>query len=141
MAPTIVRVEIKGQDEYKKAVQAAVADGKKTVGQILLDSAVMCHKFAVDSIRTGARTGRTYYKTKAKIPHKAAAPGEPPKSDTGVLLANITLEKESNGYTVGSRKGAPWGFWQEVGTAFMKAHPWLTPAFNKMMDEIGRKYK
>ena len=141
MALKTVRVEIQGQEEYIRTVKAVVDDGKKTMGQILLESAVLCHKLAVDSIRTGARSGRTYFKTKSKIPHKAAAAGEPPKSDSGVLIANITLEKEGDGYTVGSRKGAPHGFWQEFGTAFMKAHPWLTPAFNKMIDAIGRKYK
>lgn len=141
MAPKAVRVEIKGQEEYVRAVKEVVADGKRTTGQAVLEMATLTHKIAVDLIRTGARTGRTYFKTKEKVPHVAAAAGEPPKSDTGVLVANITLEKETDGYTVGSRKGAPHGFWQEFGTAFMSAHPWLTPAFNKALDAFKEKYK
>lgn len=141
MPPKIVSVQITGVDDFIKECQNTASEGKRTIGQLLLEAATMTYKFAIDSIRQGARSGRTYFKTKEKIPHIAAGPGEPPKTDTGRLVANILLLKESNGYSVGSRKGAPHGFWQEFGTSLMKAHPWLTPAFEKMISAISGKYK
>lgn len=139
MAPNI-RVEIEGQADFLRACDGIVKDGKRTLGQLLLEGATMTHKFAVESIQAGGRSGRVYFKTKEGVAHVAAAPGEPPKTDTGQLVENITLEKEGSGYTVGSRKGAPHGFWQELGTSRMSAHPWLGPAFERMMNAIRGKY-
>ena len=148
MALKTVRVEIKGTDDYIRACKSVVEGGKRTVGQFLLEAASMTHRFSVDLIRQGARSGKFYFKTKEKIPHQASEPGEPPKSDTGRLVSNITLEKDGkSGYTVGSRKGAPWGFWLQfgtskmVGTSKMGARPWLDVAFNKAMAAFMGKYK
>ncbi len=141
MALKISRVEIKGTEEYFAACKEVASEGKKTVGQLLLEGATMTHKIAVDMIRQGGRSGRLYGRWGGKKMHQASAPGEAPSSDTGVLLQNLTLEKDSEGYTVGSRKGAPWGFWLQFGTARMAARPWLDVAFNKMMDAFMGKYK
>lgn len=137
-----VRVEISGTEEYMKACKEVVADGKRTMGQLLLEGATMTHQFAVQLISQGGRSGKLYKRWKGEKFHQASAPGEPPKSDKGVLLQNLTIEKEgTEGYTVGSRKGAPWGFWLQFGTAKMGARPWLDVAFNKMMSSFMGKYK
>lgn len=115
-------------------------DGKKTLSALLFEAATTTHKLAVDSIRKGARTGNLYGRWGNKKLHQASGPGEVPKSDTGTLVQNITLEKEGKGYTVGSRKGAPHGFWLEFGTSNMAPRPWLVPAFQKMMETIRGKY-
>lgn len=140
MTQKIVRVEIEGIDEFRKICDSVTKDGKKTIGQMILEAATITHRLAVDSIRSGSRTGKTYFKTKEKIPHVASAPGEQPKTDSGILLQNLTIEKDGSGYTVGSRKGAPHGFWLEFGTSRMKSRPWLVPAFNNMLNAIRGKY-
>jgi len=138
---TDMRVEIKGTDEFMREVYKTVSEGKKTVGALLLEAATITHKEAVNSIRKGPRSGILYGRWGSRKLHQASAPGEAPKSDTGVLIQNITIEKEGTGYTVGSRKGAPHGFWLEFGTSKMFARPWLVPAFNRMIDSFLRKYR
>ncbi len=138
----MLSVEIKGVKEFMDAVKTVETEGKRTVGQMLLEAATMTHQFAINSIRQGARSGRLYRRWRGAKTHKASAPGEAPKSDTGTLVQNITLEKIGrDGYTVGSRKGAPHGFWLEWGTSMMDARPWLTPAFNAMEKLFWGKYK
>lgn len=135
-------VEIKGVKEFMTAVKDVETEGKRTVGQLLLEAATMTHKLAIDMIRQGGRSGKTYRRWRGAKVHTASAPGEAPKSDTGTLVENITIEKfGKDGYTVGSRKGAPHGFWLEWGTSLMDARPWLTPAFNAMEKLFWGKYK
>ena len=136
-----IRSEIQGKEEFMKEVYKTVSDGKKTIGQLLLEAASVTHKTAIDMIRSGPRSGNLYGRWGNKKIHQSSAPGEPPKSDTGVLVQNITMEKEGSGYTVGSRKGAPHGFWLEFGTSKMLARPWLKPSFDSMVKKFLEKYR
>lgn len=142
--PPKIEVKIIGVKNFGEACKRMAAQNKKSLGAILLDAATMTHKIAVDLIRDGARSGIVYLKTKKKIPHVASAPGEPPKSDTGTLVQNITIEKigtkSGDGYTVGSRKGAPHGFFLEFGTHNMMPRPWLSVALNRMQEAMKGKY-
>ena len=139
-----VEVKIIGVKDFGDACKKMAAQNKKSLGAILLDAATMTHKFAIELITTGARSGITYFKTKQKISHVASAPGEPPKSDMGTLVQNITIEKigekGADGYTVGSRKGAPHGFFLEFGTSKMLPRPWLSVALQKMQQAMKGKY-
>lgn len=142
--PPKISVKIIGIPEFGAACKKMAAQNKRSLGAILLDAATATHKFAVELISQGTRSGITYLKTKAGIPHIASAPGEPPKSDTGTLVENITIEKvgdaKGDGYTVGSRKGAPHGFWLEFGTSNMLPRPWLSVALEKMKAYMAGKY-
>lgn len=139
MARKTVSVEIEGVADFVNECKKMSADGKKTLGALLLEAATATHKFAIDSIRNhkGSRQERRYRPRRDVI---VSPEGEAPNSDIGTLVQNITLEKESNGYTVGSRKGAPHGFWLEEGTSTMGARPWLRPAFELAMKTIRGKY-
>lgn len=138
---TSLRVEIDGVKEFLSEVKKTAKDGGKTAGALILEAAAQTHSNAIASIRTGGRSGRLYSRWRGNKTHQASAEGEAPKSDTGTLLANITMEKEGGGYTVGSRKGAPHGFWLEFGTSLMGARPWLAPAFEKMVKQFLEKYR
>lgn len=140
MSNPTVRIEIEGVKEFMAEVRKIASDGKKTTSALLLEAAAITHSEAVRSITTGSRSGNLYSRWKGQKSHRASAEGEAPKSDTGNLIQNLTLEKETGGYSVGSRKGAPYGFWLEFGTSGMGARPWLAPAFEKMVKKFLVKY-
>ena len=86
----------------------------------------------------GGRAGR-FYKKKSVV-HHASAAGEFPKTDTGELVSNINVRKiGKKDYDVGSRLGAPHGFWLEYGTRNMAARPWLRPSFDKVLKMFRSK--
>ncbi|MCB1713003.1 MAG: HK97 gp10 family phage protein [Candidatus Riesia sp.] len=106
-------------------------------------SAHMIQDRAVKNIQGGVRTGKFYRATKDGKMHQASAPSEFPKSNTGNLVKNITVEKVPNqvAATVGSRDAAEYGYYLEFGTSKMQPRPWLgrsaeqeREAINKLID-------
>lgn len=96
-------------------------------------------------------TGRTYDTTfwrdsqgrlrrgKARVPHQASAPGEPPAVDFGLLRASvghIVATDETGLYAeVGSGAnpavpGVKYAIYLEQGTRFMEPRPWLAPSLD-----------
>lgn len=124
-----IDMEIKGVDEFLRTVREEVAVDKKHLDKLLTRAALETHKNAVESIKNGGRSGKIY--KRGQKTHQASAPGEAPKTDYGTLVKNITFQKAD--MTVGSRGGAPWGFWLEFGTSKAGARPWLQPAFDRMV--------
>jgi HK97 gp10 family phage protein len=92
---------------------------------------------AKKSIQSHKSSGNVY--VRGSISHTASTAGNPPNSDTGNLVKNITIQKISGGYDVGSRKGAPYGVHLEFGTSKMAARPWLTPAFYLALEKLKVK--
>lgn len=83
------------------------------------------------NIQGGSRSGRLY--VRGSITHRASAPGEYPKSDTGRLASSISVEKGYKYAIVGSNlKYAPW---LETGTPIMAPRPWLKRTYD---DNIGK---
>lgn len=134
------RVEIKGVQEFMKALRQTGDYSKEQMNKIVSDAATTTHRLSVTNISTGERSGKLYKATKGGKMHQASAPGEYPKSGTGQLVRNITMKKEEGGYTVGSRSGAPWGFWLEMKDPSQGGRPWLSRAFEEMKKYIEGKY-
>jgi len=128
----MLKIEIEGVDDFLAAVNTELKGDKKLISKVLSLAATETHRNAVESIKRGGRHGKVY-RSGTRKQHVASVEGEAPASDTGVLVKNITIEKETDGFTVGSRKGAPHGLWLEFGTSRMGARPWLQPAFDKMV--------
>lgn len=114
-------------------VQAAFRRISDNVGVHLAKSyikgAVRVQNDARKSIQTGSRTGKIYTVTKAGKTHQASAPGEPPKTDTGALVASIAIEPEANAVLVGT--AITYGSELEFGRSYMAARPWLIPALER----------
>lgn len=128
-------VELIGAADLDKFLKDIKIQNKKQLGQLLAKMAFSTHAEAVKSIQMGGRSGRVY--RRKSVTHQASAPGEPPKTDTGQLVRNVTIENQGGmEYTVGSRKGAPHGFWLEFGTRFIRPRPWLKPAFDKTIKKF-----
>ena len=58
------------------------------------------------NVQTGSRTGQAYVRPGGKI-HIASAPGEMPKSDTGILVSSISSKKSRNTIIVGVQRFTP----------------------------------
>lgn len=133
-----VRIELTGDKKFKASLDRARKLGGRRLNKLLASTALSVQDYAVTSIQHGPKTGRIY--TRRTVSHQASSPGQAPATDTGELVRNITVERNNYlNYDVGSRKGAPQGFWLEMGTQDMAARPWLKPAFNKAVKEFDQK--
>lgn len=56
--------------------------------------------------------------------------------DTGTLKRSIGLEIEDGGLTARSAATADYAAYQEWGTRFMEAHPFMTPAFEEQKEQF-----
>lgn len=100
---------------------------------------------AVQSIMRGAKTGSTVKKYNPNRTHTQSAAGEPPASDTGFLVSNVTTDVELAGLRVSGRarsvvgsvvSAAPYSKALEYGTVNMPARPFMEPALKKNQDKI-----
>ena len=93
---------------------------------------------AVQSITGGSKTGETVRKYNPTRTHTQSAAGEPPASDTGFLVANITATTKAEGKKmIGEVKAsAPYAVHLEFGTTAMQARPFLQPALEKNSKKI-----
>lgn len=135
----MLRVEIEGGKEFEKAVKALKKRADGSLEKWLADGAITTQSLAQQSILSRLSKGKIY--ERKGIQHTASAPGNPPNSDSGALVSNITVEKIKGGYDVGSRKGAPWGLFLEFGTVKMLPRPWLTPAYEKAVAQLMEYFK
>lgn len=86
-----------------------------------------------DGILTFRRNGKVYsnFSTGGSHGHRASAPGEPPASETGALLASISHKvdvADTVFATIGSDK--EYSIYLELGTRFMEPRPFLRPALD-----------
>ena len=137
--PQTLRVELKGATEFAATAKKIAKQANIDVDQILAAGAIETQSAAQQSILSHLSKGEIY--KRGSITHQASTAGNPPNSDTGTLVKNITVEKIKGGYDVGSRKGAPWGLWLEFGTSKVAARPWLLPAYEKAIKSVINRFK
>lgn len=131
-------------NQLQNKIDVLAKTGHKRVMEILELSAAMVRTYAIKNISTGSRSGRIYKVTKAKIAHRASAPGEWPKlrndglKNDGGLTNSIQVDTVNDGVTVGSRSSAPHGYWLEFGTSRMAPRPWLSRAFKEKEKDIDK---
>lgn len=82
-----VRVDIKGDKELLKTLDKYPKEAVDELEKAQQANALDMQSVARALVQQGARTGRIY--KRGDISHQASAPGEPPKSDTGFLVAHI----------------------------------------------------
>ena len=132
--PLTYKVEISGSKEFDSLAKKLKRRADGSLEKLLADGAITTQSNAKEAILSHQSKGIIY--KRGSVTHQASTAGNPPNSDTGVLVNNITIQKIPGGYDVGSRKGAPHGFWLEFGTSKMEARPWLTPSFDKAVKVI-----
>lgn len=133
-------IKIKGDKQLQNRLARYAKRAPMILDQLLTKAAFHVQNVAITSIQQNPGGGREY-KRGDKV-HSASKPGGPPKTDTGNLVQNITVEKKDlMYYDVGSRKDAPYGYWLEFGTSKMDARPWLTPAVKEGRKKLKQELK
>jgi len=122
-------IKVEGLDRMNSLVQKIQKYVPDAVAKTLFYGAQLTMNEAKRSIQASGSKGVTY--KRGNILHTASTAGNPPNTDTGNLVNNITVEKIDGGYDVGSRKDAPYGLALELGTSNMLPRKWLTPAYEK----------
>lgn len=71
-----------------------------------------------------------------RVPHQASAPGQPPASDTGRLMASIHHQMVGAGQSVQAQIGSDvqYALYLELGTRYMAPRPFLRPALAAAVD-------
>ena len=134
-----MKIELIGDKDFEREIQKIKRNAPQLLDAGLAEMAFDVHQEAIEGIQRSPASGRTY--KRRTITHIASSPRNPPRTDTGNLIKNITVEREGKAnYTVGSRKGAPYGLYLEFGTASIKKRPWLTPAYLKVIKDFKRYF-
>lgn len=131
-----IGVSVNGVDELKADLNRLTPNTnreiQKAIGVVLLRIASEAQML----ISRGGRSGMIY--RRRSITHQASAAGEPPKTDRGTLVRNITVQTDPDGLggNAGSRDAAAHGRWLELGTSRIDPRPWLVPTFEKLREWI-----
>lgn len=134
-----IKVELEGSRELQKQLERIAKTAPKKLDGVFFSGATKTQEVAVKSIQGHQSSGVTY--KRRSVEHTASTAGNPPNSDTGRLVKNITVQKIDGGYDVGSRKDAPHGLWLEFGTSSTAPRPWLRPAYDLTVAWVLDKLK
>ena len=134
-----VKVKVKniGKEKLKKYERTLESKLK----QIMSASGDLIRNEAIQSIMSGSKGGRTYEKYNPRRTHKASSDGQPPASDTGFLVSNITKNIKMIGHQIEVESRANYSKFLEFGTQIMKARPFMFPALEKNKPNIRRLLK
>jgi phage gpG-like protein len=152
-----VRIALEGSKELQAALREASDDVREAAANAVKATGVKLRKDAVNSIKSGPASGRTYthkfYRTKngklaqgeERVPHTASAPGQPPMADSGRLHNSITFDMIGPlTATVGTH--IVYGLYLEYGTRAgpdgkggIAPRPWLRPAAEKQRAQFHKR--
>jgi len=126
-----IDLKISNLKAFNKKLQATLDDNK--VKEYVTRGTMMVQNTAKKSIMAGG-TGQSYEKYEPRRTHRASAPNQPPASDTGFLVSQITMDVDvkPNGTVVGQIiSAAPYSKHLEFGTVNMTERPFMQPALMK----------
>jgi len=136
-----IDLKITNLKAFNKKLEKRLKDNK--VKEYVTRGTMMVQNTAKESILKGG-TGRTYEKYEPRRTHTASAPNQPPASDTGFLVSQITMDVDvkSNGTVVGQIiSSAPYSKALEFGTTQMTERPFMQPALEKNRRKIESMFK
>jgi len=136
-----IDLKISNLKAFNKKLQATLDDNK--VKEYVTRGTMMVQNTAKKSILAGG-TGKTYQKYEPRRTHTASAPNQPPASDTGFLVSQITMDVDvkPNGTVVGQIiSAAPYSKHLEFGTVNMTERPFMQPALMKNKRKIQSMFK
>jgi len=126
----------------KKLKKRIVDNPEKHLKHLVQRSTTLVEGHAKQSIMKGG-TGITYQKYNPRRQHTASAKGEPPASDTGFLVSNITSSVKQQGTSVVGQivASAPYAPYLEFGTSTIDPRPFMQPALERNRPNIKRIFK
>jgi hypothetical protein len=146
----MMRVQITGIPKTRENLEKVQANIKRGLQGAIHATALAVQTTAQKKIQRGSRSGVTYYRMPGdkyltiradsqdgppvafvggggshnlSRTHKASAPGEPPKTDTGGLASSVAIVLGTSDARVGT--GLVYGRYLEFGTTRMDPRPWL----------------
>ena len=130
------------QGFQKKLKKRIVDNPEKHLKQLVQRATTTVEGTAKESIMSGG-SGRTYQKYNPRRQHTASAKGEPPATDTGFLVSNITSSVKQQGTSVIGQivASAPYASFLEFGTSTIDPRPFMQPALEKNRPKIKRMFK
>ncbi len=130
------------QGFQKKLKKRIVDNPEKHLKQLVQRATTTVEGTAKESIMSGG-TGRTYQKYNPRRQHTASASGEPPATDTGFLVSNITSSVRQQGTSVVGQivASAPYAPLLEFGTSNIRPRPFMQPALERNRPMIKRIFK
>ena len=130
------------QGFQKKLKKRMVDNPEKHLKQLVQRATTTVEGTAKESIMSGG-TGITYQKYNPRRQHTASAKGEPPASDTGFLVSNITSSVKQQGTSVVGQivASAPYAPYLEFGTSTIDPRPFMQPALERNRPKIKRIFK
>ena len=130
------------QGFQKKLKKRIVDNPEKHLKKLVQRSTMLVESTAKESILKGG-TGITYQKYNPRRQHTASAEGEPPASDTGFLVSNITSNVKQQGTSVVGQiiASAPYAPHLEFGTSNIRPRPFMQPALERNRPKIKRIFK
>ena len=134
-----IDLKISNLKAFNKKLQATLDDNK--VKLYVTKGTRMVQNTAKKSIQAGG-TGKEY--KRKSITHRASAPNQPPATDTGFLVSQITMDVnvKPNGTVVGQIiSAAPYSKHLEFGTVNMTERPFMQPALMKNKRKIQSMFK
>lgn len=129
---TGVKVTIEGQKAFNDALARLRAGYTKGVQKAVILSAQSVRTAAIRSIQKGGGSGSS---------HTPSAPGQPPNTDTGRLVASIFAEPEGDGLRAKVGTDVAYGAHLEFGTQKMAARPWLQRALDGKREIIVKRIR
>ena len=135
-----ISIKIEGVDELFADLKRLGAISEDAVVDTLNDIADDTKQLAVDGIKQGPASGRTY--TRGSVTRRASEAGEYPMSDTGRLMGSIRSIEASKALpqaVIGT--DLIYGAHLEFGTSKMEARPWLERSFIKAAKGVETELK
>jgi HK97 gp10 family phage protein len=131
------------QKFFKRMEKRLIENPRVAVKPLVARSTMLVRNTAVTSIQAGG-SGETVQKYNPRRTHTQSAPNQPPASDTGFLVSNISTEVKSfkDGMVVGKIiSAAPYSKHLEFGTTKMTERPFMLPALEKNKHKIKKLFK
>ena len=136
-----IDLKINNLKAFNKKLNKKLLDNK--VLEYVTRGTLMVQNTAKESITKGG-TGISYQKYSPRRTHTASAPNQPPASDTGFLVSQITMDVDvkTNGTVVGQViSAAPYSAALEFGTTQMTERPFMQPALEKNRRKIEQLFR
>lgn len=136
-----IDLKIENLGSFNKKLNKQLKNNK--VKEYVTRATLMVQNTAKKSITAGG-TGISYEKYEPRRTHTASAPNQPPASDTGFLVSQITMKVKThaNGSVEGSIiSAAPYSKALEFGTTNMTERPFMQPALTKNKRKIEGLFK
>ena len=122
---------IRGGDELRKKLQNIPKKLLKPITNALDIAALQAATEAKRLVAKGPKSGILYQKYVPRRVHRASAPGQPPATDTGRLVASIRHRVQEGGLVAEAFSDVAYAPHLEFGTRTMRKRPFLKPAFVK----------